>query len=254
MNRTGIIYMYENSSNGKAYIGQTVHPEKRKREHKRADSNSKFHKAIKSYGYEHFDYSALHENAPEKKLDSLEKYYIFAYNSYKNGYNLTEGGDSVPAKNPEVAAKISKAIQKQVEDGIHHFVINNPNKKRMEDGTHHFLTNNPNKKRMEDGTHHFLTNNPSKKQIEDGKNVFFTDNPSKKPENRKAASKRMRKRNFENNPNDDPILLNKAQRGGAKTRRKKKEELGQTYLFSDILEQEEQNGNINRTKPLSWNE
>ena len=234
MDRTGIIYMYENSSSGKVYIGQTVHPEKRKKRHKKAGSNTKFHNAINKYGFDHFEYTILQENIPEQELDDLEKYYISIFDSMNSGYNMTEGGDFTPSKNPEAAEKISKAIQKQIKEGIHKFLDKE-------------FRENQNKR--------------IRKEVAEGTHNFITDHPMKKTENRDAQSKRLRENNpnikrikdgthqfLENNPMKDPILLNKAQRGGAKTRRKKKEELGQTYLFSDILEQEENNANNYKTR------
>ena len=236
--------MYENSSNGKVYIGQTVHPEKRKKRHEKAQNKNKFHSAIKSYGFDHFQYIVLYENVPENQLDALEKYCIWIFDSMNSGYNMTAGGDSNPSHNPEVVEKRNKTIREPEYRESASKRATEMNRKRIEEGTHHFITDNPNIKRIEDGTHNFIT-----------------DHPMKKTENRDAQSKRLRENNpnikrikdgthhfITDNPNDDPILLNKAQRGRAKTRRKKKEELGQTYLFSDILEQEENNANNYKTR------
>ena len=64
----GIIYSYTNLINQKKYIGQTITPEQRKKAHKsgafnEADStyDSPFHRAIRKYGLENFNYEILAE-------------------------------------------------------------------------------------------------------------------------------------------------------------------------------------------------
>lgn len=101
MLETGIIYVYRNKINKKCYVGQTIHPENRHKAHIRSANdgdNSKFHRALRKYGLDNFDYFvACKINAsPEylkRSLNSLEKFYINFYNSFENGYNMTEGGD-----------------------------------------------------------------------------------------------------------------------------------------------------------------
>lgn len=58
---SGIIYMYKSPS-GKYYIGQTIRPKFRKNEHvSRAFNGSElpFHRAIRKYGMDSFEYSIL---------------------------------------------------------------------------------------------------------------------------------------------------------------------------------------------------
>ena len=99
------IYKYQNKINGKCYIGQSINLEQRKYAHKSSafnenakDYNSQFHQAVRKYGLDNFTYEVIHILQPEqytkKELDKLEIYYIKLYNSYKNGYNATEGGDN----------------------------------------------------------------------------------------------------------------------------------------------------------------
>lgn len=57
----GIIYRWTNKVNGKKYVGQTIHPDKRYLQHKRgerADSQI-IDRAILKYGAENFDYTVL---------------------------------------------------------------------------------------------------------------------------------------------------------------------------------------------------
>lgn len=102
------IYKYQNKINNKVYIGQSINLEQRKTAHKYAaynenanDYNSQFHQAIRKYGIDNFSYEIIAEISNEeyskKMLDDLEKYFISYYNSYKNGYNATPGGDAGPS-------------------------------------------------------------------------------------------------------------------------------------------------------------
>lgn len=52
-----------------------------------------FGKAIKKYGWENFTREILEDNLTEKDAKFLESYYIELFDSYKNGYNETRGGD-----------------------------------------------------------------------------------------------------------------------------------------------------------------
>lgn len=94
----GVIYKYENLINHHIYIGQTKDFKKRCREHKNAaynpahgDYNLPIHSAIRKYGLENFSIDIIDECSNEW-LNEKEKYWINYYNSYKKGYNATEGG------------------------------------------------------------------------------------------------------------------------------------------------------------------
>lgn len=99
---SGIIYMYKSPS-GKYYIGQTIRPKFRKNEHvSRAFNGSElpFHRAIRKYGIDSFEYSILcritcsNTKTLSEILNNLEQYYIIKYNSkVPTGYNVTEGGE-----------------------------------------------------------------------------------------------------------------------------------------------------------------
>lgn len=56
-------------------------------------SNYKIYNAIKKYGSDKFYVETLEENIPLELLDEKEIEYIALYDSYKNGYNSTKGGD-----------------------------------------------------------------------------------------------------------------------------------------------------------------
>lgn len=94
-----IIYCYTNKINNKKYVGQTNNPERRQREHKSNAFNEKsvnygsvFHKALRKYGWENFNYEILEEVNGD--ANDREKYWIKEKQSLvsENGYNILEGG------------------------------------------------------------------------------------------------------------------------------------------------------------------
>lgn len=98
-----IIYSYTNKINNKIYIGQTTDPVRRKYNHEYAshyenagDYNTPFHRAIRKYGFENFEYKVLADEIDDKDLlNQLEKYYIKKFDSLvPNGYNVSEGGSN----------------------------------------------------------------------------------------------------------------------------------------------------------------
>lgn len=90
----GVIYKWTNIINNKSYIGATIQPEKRYKAHLIASNNPvyPFHKALNEFGLESFKYEEI-ENIDESLLDEREKYWISYYDSYKNGYNNSSGGE-----------------------------------------------------------------------------------------------------------------------------------------------------------------
>ena len=89
----GYIYKITNKVNGKSYIGQTRYTiEFRWRQHLHKKDNTYFHNAIKKYGVDNFIVEKLEECNIED-LNEREIYYIAKYNTFKDGYNLTIGGD-----------------------------------------------------------------------------------------------------------------------------------------------------------------
>lgn len=93
------IYKFQNKINDNIYIGQSIDIEKRYKDHinrsKNKNSNqynSVLHQAIRKYGIQNFTFEVIQECSKEI-LNEREKYWIQYYDSFKNGYNCTSGGD-----------------------------------------------------------------------------------------------------------------------------------------------------------------
>ena len=110
--RKGIIYVYFNRAKyekegvEKYYVGQTIETMEQRagkdgRGYRTFDEtcNSKFARSIRKWGWNTFEGKVL-EEVDEEDLNELEKFYIKYFDSYKNGYNSTIGGEGVRGFNP----------------------------------------------------------------------------------------------------------------------------------------------------------
>jgi group I intron endonuclease len=92
------IYKITNKISGNAYIGYAQNIEERWKEHIRASksdsrqSNKILYLAFNKYGIENFNFEVL-EECDRSLLQKREIYWIEYYNTFKNGYNMTPGGD-----------------------------------------------------------------------------------------------------------------------------------------------------------------
>lgn len=111
----GIIYKIENTITHKIYIGQTTHPrgfngrydykgsgiERVYKDHTskrdRGESYNKYLlRSIGKCGFDAFEVDEVFDVASTfEELNEKESYYIAKFDSYKNGYNMTSGGDSI---------------------------------------------------------------------------------------------------------------------------------------------------------------
>ena len=92
------IYKITNLINNQSYIGQSVNITKRWRGHKNISPNDHnyeypLYKAFRKYGLENFSFEVIEECRIEE-LNEKEIYWINYYNSYKDGYNQTPGGNN----------------------------------------------------------------------------------------------------------------------------------------------------------------
>lgn len=93
------IYKIENLINHKIYIGQTNNIKRRFAEHRNKthfkEPNKILYYAFDKYGINNFSFEVIDE-VSEDKANEREKYWINYYDSFENGYNMTEGGENPP--------------------------------------------------------------------------------------------------------------------------------------------------------------
>jgi group I intron endonuclease len=91
------IYRFTNKVNSKVYIGFTSNFVKRRSAHKKSAERGddiKFYRAIRKHGWENFIFDIIYQSKDkEHTRDVMEPYFIAEYDSLKNGYNSTCGGD-----------------------------------------------------------------------------------------------------------------------------------------------------------------
>lgn len=94
----GYIYQIINKVDGKRYVGQTIDIERRKKQHltklqNNTHPNTKLQQAWNEWGQEsfYFDYEEFEDSAilDKKEIETIEK-----FDSFKNGYNMTPGGQN----------------------------------------------------------------------------------------------------------------------------------------------------------------
>ena len=112
------IYKVTNLINDKVYIGQSKNIRKRFKSHHTIDYNNKqnccyntkFYQALRKYGLENFKVDVL--ELTNEELDKKEIQYIKQYDSFKNGYNSTEGGqhwsENIHSKETEEKRRLTR--------------------------------------------------------------------------------------------------------------------------------------------------
>lgn len=92
----GFIYLITNNVNNKKYVGQTIGSiQERWNQHLRATrekGSRHLYDVIKKYGYQSFSIQKI-EEVPNEQLNERECFWISHYDSFKNGYNMTSGGE-----------------------------------------------------------------------------------------------------------------------------------------------------------------
>lgn len=85
----------------KSYIGFTEKTlERRMDQHKNDASRFDYdlHLALRKYPIEKWNIEVLEECVSRKDLEARERYYIQKFDSFRNGYNMTLGGDGMDSK------------------------------------------------------------------------------------------------------------------------------------------------------------
>lgn len=96
----GFIYKITNTINGKAYVGQTSQKIRVRwithkcNAHQEKYKHIPLYRAFNKYGVENFVFEIL-EECDNKFLNEREMYYIGLYDTFRNGYNCTYGGEGI---------------------------------------------------------------------------------------------------------------------------------------------------------------
>ena len=94
----GKLYLITNTVNNKKYVGKTYQEvETRFKQHvsdsiRERNKNRPLYRAMRKYGVENFTVELI-GSFEEQILEEMEVKYIEYYDTYKNGYNATLGGD-----------------------------------------------------------------------------------------------------------------------------------------------------------------
>lgn len=118
------IYKATNKITGKCYIGFACNFTERKRTHKKRykTTKTKFYDAIKSYGWDNFDWEVIYQSLDSNHcLTVMEPYFISELNSIENGYNMTFGGEGTLGHSMKGKIKHTdqtKALLSELKTGI----------------------------------------------------------------------------------------------------------------------------------------
>ncbi len=114
------VYILQNKTNGKIYVGKARWPNSRWKRHREVAAGTKeefpndffaIHGAIKKYGWDGFNHKIIQELGSKKECSDAEIFWIALFRSYEDkdrGYNLTPGGDGA-GLTKEAAKKIGEA-------------------------------------------------------------------------------------------------------------------------------------------------
>lgn len=111
------IYKITNLINNKSYIGKTNNFNRREKDHFRLaftenhkEYNKALYQAIRKYGKENFIFEIVEQLEDYSIAGKREQYWISFYNSYKTGYNESEGGDGGSSKGHCQGTKNGRAL------------------------------------------------------------------------------------------------------------------------------------------------
>lgn len=126
-----VLYVHQNKTNGKRYIGISSNYRQRwNSDGKRYKTSTYFWRAIKKYGWDNFTHRVLVRNLSREEASELEKAYIkkFKTQNDKFGYNLTEGGTHAP---PMLGRKHTEETKQKMREAALGRVISKEQRKKQ---------------------------------------------------------------------------------------------------------------------------
>lgn len=110
------IYKATNKINSNSYIGFDSNWPARYYKHKSLTKSFKltyyFYNALRCYGFDNFEWTVLYQSKDRDYCKNvMEEYFITEYDTFKNGYNCTTGGEGTfnHIKSPECIERIRQA-------------------------------------------------------------------------------------------------------------------------------------------------
>lgn len=120
-----VIYKAE-FPNGKVYIGKSKDFDSRKIKHSYSTRyyNTKLTNAIKKYGFDSIKWEVIFETDDSRELNQKEIEFIIKYDSIKNGYNTSTGGDGgdTISSNPRRIDIIKQQLKSKGYDSDNYYV------------------------------------------------------------------------------------------------------------------------------------
>ncbi len=110
----GVVYLARNKVNGKGYVGKTTGLLRQRRwSHEcraRRESVSFFHRALRKYGFDAFEWKVLMTSDDEDDLNESEIALIRLFKSKApGGYNLSDGGEGQKGWNPSLEWRTNRS-------------------------------------------------------------------------------------------------------------------------------------------------
>lgn len=142
-----LIYKATNKLNKKSYIGKTERALNTRisehiRDSKKENITSYFHRALKKYGIDNFEFTILAETNNEADLNNLEIEYIANLNTLKpNGYNITVGGTGGNTYKHLEAMHLKEIISKSSNTRKENYILNPSRKIRRSEISKEFWNN-----------------------------------------------------------------------------------------------------------------
>lgn len=111
----GCIYLARCMVNGKGYVGKTTQLLEHRRDAHRRDAEKQsqfiFHRAIRKYGWDAFEWSILTEDDDDEWLFLMEQKWIKRLGTKTpNGYNMNDGGEGGVCPCEEVRERKRQAM------------------------------------------------------------------------------------------------------------------------------------------------
>jgi len=129
------IYKHTFKTSGKSYIGKTSQSIKERlsghcRRAYNKNSQTHFHRAIRKYGITDIETTLLESSVNDDIINEREIFWITYFDTYKNGYNMTTGGDGGNTR-IKMNEEEKKQYYKKISDACKNPIFTDEHKKKI---------------------------------------------------------------------------------------------------------------------------